>query len=147
MLFLRNRSTRSSTAALANPRQAGLAYVSLDTTVDWKTDWRLPSLIPCDLRTRRAYSAWPDDVMIVWTCCSIEKLLEITTPSIFMLETLATSGNSGTTTRPLARSRGLLNTISWDFLVFSRRLLAVAQFWTFVISADLLHSFEAGMTR
>ena len=68
MLLLRNRSTRSSTAALANPRQAGLtlAYVSLETTVDWKTDWRLPSLIPCDLRTRRAYSAWPDDVMIAW---------------------------------------------------------------------------------
>src|SRR6218665_595956 len=128
--FLRNRSTRSLSAALAQPHHAGAAYRRRAQTADrGRIAYTVNSALSCNpfaLRMRSAYVEEAHLLMISSTWDVTDRSLVNRTPRIFSLETLSIPSGGGSGTVQNCPSSTFGTSISLDLSVLSFRLFYYA---------------------
>ena len=144
--FFKKFSSRFRSAALANPHQAGAAYVNLEMIADWKTVWRSVDFIPCARNVRRANNDLAHDVVTSSMWCWTEKFQDIVTPNIFILSARVIPGiTDGRMIEPLFL--GFRKTISTVLELFNLRLFSTAQSLMLASSSSLVSTILAGTMR
>ena len=118
----RNASSLALSATLANPHQAGAAYVSLATTVAWKMVCRAFVGKPWCFRVRKANRVCAQAANTLSTCCVNENRHLTVTPWALIDSTRSNPGTGGGGSLISRLLHGETNTISADFVRLSDRL-------------------------